>query len=109
MWFHSVRSTFQGKDWRRGLDERLSEAVGVGTLTRDHQNVSRLYSITEIAVSPDIVRGTEGPEDKALSLYKGRVGEIDYREIVSFEPLPTHTVRTAVDNDEILVLFVNHG
>ena len=55
------------------------------------------------------MRGTEGPEDKALSLHKGRVGEIYYRKIVRFEPLPTHTIRTAVDNDEILRLLVHHG
>ena len=55
--FRSVRSTFQGESWRKGLDERLSEAVGVSTLAGDHQNVARLDSIAEIAVSPDIVRG----------------------------------------------------
>ena len=63
-----MRSPFQGKHWRQGLNERLSKAVSVSTLTGDHQDVSRLDPIAEIAVSPDIVRGTQGPEDKAVAL-----------------------------------------
>ena len=108
-WFTSVRLTLQGEHWRKGLDERLSEAVGVGTLTGDHQDVARLDSIAEITVSPDIVRGTEGPEDEAVSLREGRVGEIDYREIICFEPLPADNIRTAVDNDQIFRLLVHYG
>ena len=104
-----MRSPFQGKHWRQGLNERLSKAVSVSTLTGDHQDVSRPDSIAEIAVSPDIVRGTQGPEDKAAAFHQGRVGEIDYREIVSLEAFPADDIRAAVDNYQILRLLVHHG
>ena len=72
--FKDVGSTLQGKYLGKGLDERLSEAVSVGTLSGNHQNVARLDFLSEIAVSPNIVGGTEGPEDKTVSLHQAGVG-----------------------------------
>ena len=54
-----------GQDLRQRLDEVLSEAVGVGSLGGDHQDIAGLDGCTEVEVSPHIMGRAQRAQDVA--------------------------------------------